>query len=272
MTAPAITSPADLAPGIYDGLPFDLYLAIAAASSSALKTLAICPAKLGIEREQSAAMRLGSLTHCVLLEPGEMLRRYAPTSIDRRGTKAWVAEEEAAGGRELVKRDEWDEAIAMCDAVRRHPVARTLLSGAATERTLIWADPETGVRCKARLDAHSPAGCPLDVKTAADGSPYAWHKAAIRCGYYLQAAHYLAGCCALGLPDDGMPFIVIEKSAPYVVSVYDLDPALIAEYGGRRISLLRAWAAASESAEPLPGYVSADRIHQLTAPAWAFEE
>ncbi len=270
MNAPARTLPA---PGIYPGMPFDEYLAIPAASASALKTVAVCPAKLGVEREQTAAMRMGSLTHCAILEPDALERRYAPTDLDRRGTKAWDAEALAAGGRELVKRADFDEALAMRDAVHAHATARELLADAITERTLTWTDPETGVPCKARLDIYSV--CPADLKTTADASPHGWGMAAISSGYYLQAAHYLEGCRACGLNADGMPFIVVEKEFPHVVEVYELDPRLLDITARRRIDYLRAWRealAVRAHGLPLPGYTGGNGIHQLTAPMWALEE
>ena len=269
MTAIAITAPA----GIIDGLPFDEYLQISAASVTAMKAVALCPAKLGVEREQTAAMRMGSLTHCAILEPAALERRYAPTDLDRRGTKAWDAEALAAGGRELIKRDEWNTALAMRDAVHAHATARELLADAITERTLTWTDPETGVPCKARLDIYSV--CPADLKTAADASPDGWGKAAIKDGYYLQAVHYLEGCRALGLNADGMPFVVVEKSFPHVVEVYELDPRLLDITARRRINYLHAWriaVAARAQGIRLPGYTGAAGIHQLTAPMWAMGE
>lgn len=259
--------------GIHDGLPFSDYLAIPAANASALKIVATCPAKLGIEREQSAAMRLGTLAHCALLEPAALDLRYAVTDLDRRGTKAWDAEALAAGGRELIKRDEWETALAMRDAVHAHAAASALLADAITERTLTWTDPETGVPCKARLDIYGV--CPADLKTAADASPHGWGKAAIKDGYYLQAVHYLEGCRALGLNADGMPFVVVEKSFPHVVEVYELDQRLLDITARRRIDYLRAWRealAVRAHGLPLPGYTGGNGIHQLTAPAWALEE
>jgi len=265
----AITAPA----GIIDGLPFDEYLSIAAASVTAMKAVALCPAKLGVEREQTAAMRMGSLTHCAILEPDALERRYAPTDLDRRGTKAWDAEALAAGGRELIKRDEWNTALAMRDAVHAHAAASALLADAITERTLTWTDPETGVPCKARLDIYSV--CPADLKTTADASPHGWGRAAISSGYYLQAAHYLEGCRACGLNADGMPFIVVEKEFPHVVEVYELDPRLLDITARRRIDYLRAWRealAVRAHGLPLPGYTGGNGIHQLTAPMWAMGE
>ena len=252
MSVAAITAPAA---GVVDGLPFDEYLSITAASASALKVLAACPAKLGTESEQTAAMRMGSLTHCAILEPDALERRYVATDLGRRGTKAWDAETQAAGGRELIKRDEWETALAMRDAVHAHPTARALLDGAVTELTLVWEDDDTGLLCKGRLDAHSPLGGPIDIKTAADASPHGWKRNAEKLMYHIQAAHYLAGCRALGLRADSMPFIVIESSAPFVVEVYPLGPRTIAEGERQRQQLLMRWHQCINTAPHLrPGY------------------
>ena len=241
MTAPAITAPVAIAPGIYPGLPFDQYLTIPAASASALKTVAVCPAKLGVEREATPALQRGTLVHCAVLEPDALEARFAATDLDRRGTKAWAAEEAAAGGRELVKRADFDEALAMRDAVLGNPTARALLAGAVTELTLVWEDDDTGLPCKARLDAHSPLGGPIDIKTANDASPHGWRRNAEKLMYHIQAAHYLAGCRALGLRADSMPFVVIESSAPFVVEIYPLGLRTVTEAERQRQQLLMRW-------------------------------
>ena len=260
----AVVGSPNIAPGIYDGLPFDEYLKIPAVSVSGLKIIADCPAKFGVEREQSAAMRIGSLTHCAILEPEALERRYAATDLDRRGTKAWDEAERAAGGRELVKRAEWDAALGMRDAVHRHPVARTLLSGAVTERTLVVEDPETGLLIRARLDAATSFGVPVDVKTCADGHPDRWLRHAMQLRYHWQAALYLDACAMTGQPADGFPFIVIESSLPYVVGVYEM-PQWRIEFGRNmyRDALARYASLIKIPRHIWPGYVPNDRIHML---------
>ena len=267
----AVVGSPNIAPGIYDGLPFDEYLKIPAVSVSGLKIIADCPAKFGVEREQSAAMRIGSLTHCAILEPEALERRYAATDLDRRGTKAWDEAERAAGGRELVKRAEWDAALGMRDAVHRHPVARTLLSGAVTERTLVWQDEETGIMCRGRLDAMSPIGCPVDVKTAADGSPSSFARQAARLRYHWQADYYLCGCMQLGLPADAFPFIVVEPDLPYIVSVYELsENDLLAGRQQYRSAMLRFAKLVVRPVREWPGYVE-NAITMINLPGWALE-
>ena len=53
--------------------------------------------------------------------------------------------------------DDYDEALLIRDAVHADPVARVLLEGARRELSIFWTDEETGVECRARLDAPAPA-------------------------------------------------------------------------------------------------------------------
>ncbi len=255
--------------GIHDGMLFADYLALDAVSASALKQVADCPAKVGMTKEQSAAMALGSLTHCAILEPDELERRYAVTDLERSGTKAWQAAEDEADGRELIKRAEWNAALRMRDAVWAHPTARALLAGAVTERTLIWQDGETGLRCKARLDAASPLGGPVDVKTATSAHPREWARQAARLRYHWQAAHYLTGCIALDQPAEAFPFVVVESSPPYIVAVYELDEeSLSAGYRQARQAIRKF--AECRRTNTWPDY--GQYIETIRLPAWALTE
>lgn len=255
--------------GIHDGMPFADYIALDAVNVSALKQVADCPAKVGTVKEQSAAMALGSLTHCAILEPDELERRYAVTDLERSGTKAWQAAEEEAGGRELVKRSDWYAALRMCDAVWAHPTARALLTGAVTERTLVWQDAETGLLCKARLDAASALGGPVDVKTAASAHPREWARQAARLRYHWQAAHYLTGCVALDQPAEAFPFIVVESAPPHIVAVYELDhDSLNAGYWKSRKALRRY--VECRRTNTWPGF--GEYIETVRLPAWALTE
>lgn len=256
--------------GIHDGLPFADYLALPAVSVSMLKQVADCPAKINVVREQSAAMALGSLVHCAILEPEQLERRYAATYYERSGTKAWDAEASAAGGRELVKIAVWEAALRMRDAVHGNPFARALISGAVTERTLIWQDDDTGLMCRARLDGQSPLGCPFDLKTTVDASPRAFVGRAVpRLQYHMQAAFYLRGCRALGLPSGGFPLIALETAPPHVTMVYPLGSRSI-EAGDQLVSaaLNRYAELLAIPSEKWPTYAH-DQCAEIDIPEWA---
>ena len=160
-----------------------------------------------------------------------------------------------AGGRTLLKPDDYDEALLIRDAVHADPVARVLLEGARRELSIFWTDEETGIECRARLDAIG-AG-PADLKRAANGSPHGFRMAAAKYGYAIQAAHYLMGCRAVGLPTDGFrfPFIAVEPNGRHpIVSVYDLDDDSMQRGLTDRANALRVYAECLQT-NVWPGYV-----------------
>ena len=177
-------------PGIYENVEFADYLAWDAVSNSRLslaaKSLAHYRDNAG--PESSKALRIGSLVHSGQLEPLELAKRYAvmppfnrddanvTTAGERsyaKTTKYYQAKEEefrrANQGKELVEQDEYDRMIGICTMVGNDECARALLnSPGPIEVSLVWDDPVTGLRCKARIDKFNPAaGRIIDLKTYA---------------------------------------------------------------------------------------------------------
>jgi len=75
----------------------------------------------------TAAMRLGTLVHCAVLEPDELSVRYgiAPDRRTKEGKAA--ASEMVAAGIEPVSAADMVQAMAMSASVRSHPDAAALL-------------------------------------------------------------------------------------------------------------------------------------------------
>lgn len=216
-------------PGVYDGIPEDHYHSSDGVSVSRLKRFAEAPAKarFGVQKE-TPALALGSLIHCAVLEPAELEHRYQVTDLDRRGTKAWDAAEAAAGGRELVKRADWDEALAIRDAVHKHPVARELLSGPLlVEQSMYWIDEETGLLCRGRTDGmRVDMRVLIDVKSTTDASPGGFARTVTDYFYDWQDAFYRAGINrSAGWTPEAFIFVAVEKEPPYLVGAYEVDPA-----------------------------------------------
>lgn len=106
-----------------------------------------------------------------------------------------------------------------------HAVSK-LLAFCEKEKTLEWADPETGILCKARTDMSESVhtGTVLDLKTCQDASYSKFRKTLFDYHYYLQMAHYANGLEALtGRPHERQIIIAIEKDAPHGFGIYQLD-------------------------------------------------
>lgn len=248
------------------------YFALDAVNASKLKAFRKAPILSQVTREETSSMRMGSLVHCAILEPELLEARYVITALDRRGTKAWEAEEQAAEGRELVKRGDYEAALRMRDSVWGNAYARDCLEGAETEMSATWTDPETGMFCKAKADAiNRLSGYLIDVKTTTDAAPDEFPRQFARLGYWLQDVFYRAGFAQCGFGDDSSTdptpflFISVEKDTPNLVSVFEMDRN---EHDKCRLELQRLMALYSECKESgvWPGYPA---YNIIKLPVWA---
>lgn len=210
--------------------------------------------------EPTAAMKLGSLVHCAVLEPDELLQRYGVCSP--RNTKAGKeqAAAMAAGGIEAVSEADMVTALNIAAAVRQHPAAAALLQSGKAEQSFWWDDADTGMRCKCRPDWLNGATV-VDLKTTADASPRGFAKSIATFRYHVQASHYLAGLGA-----ERFVFIAAEKAAPYAVAVYELDAEALAIGDELRQRDMRVIADCRATGE-WPGYSTG--IEPLSLPKWA---
>ena len=164
--------------------------------------------------KQTPALVLGSFVHTTVLEPDTVADRYKISSA-RRGTKAYT--ELIDKGIELVTQAQWDQAHAMCDAVRNHPEAAWLLSDGKAEQSVWWDDEQFDLRCKCRPDWWN-GDIVIDLKTTQDASPRGFAKSVANFRYHVQQMHYLQGTKAARFI-----FIAVEKEYPFAVGVYELD-------------------------------------------------
>jgi hypothetical protein len=116
--------------------------------------------------------------------------------------------------------------------VAAHQLAATCLEAGQSEVTLIARDAENKVDVRCRLD-FIPDCKPylVDFKTAQSASERDFERNAFSHGYHIQAAFYLDVWNALAGADDkrtGFRFVVVEKSAPYAVNVFDASPEFLA--------------------------------------------
>lgn len=260
------------------GAPTPEYAAIDAVNWSTLVHLATSAKLLEYRRdhprEETRALRVGTLIHCALLEPEQLAARYVvqPDFGDLRTKVAKATREEwrstVPETAEIVDADEHALALRVADAARAHPAVRDLLRGGRAEEVVEWHDDATGLRCKGRLDYIAPRWL-CDLKsTRAETLGELAREIAGRL-YHGQIAFYLDGAIAARKLDalSSQAFLIALQTVepfdviPVRIQVADLER-------GRALyrSLLRKYAEC-RAAEWWPGL--APGVVDLSLPEWA---
>lgn len=221
---------------LIDGMTFREYCADPAMNQSLLKeagkkTYAHMQWRMGHPKEDTAAMKLGRLAHCLALQPDTFAIEYVQgLDITRRGEKnkkRWVEFERENRAREIVTAEQIATASAMVDAIKTLPqnadARDTLLSiGARKEVSGFWRDEKTGVLCKMRVDVLLDMGefyIVVDYKTCADLTEHAWRGAMAKFGYGFQGAYYIDGVTAITGKPAVFWLVAQEKEEPYFCRV-----------------------------------------------------
>ena len=231
-------------------------------------------------QEPTQAMIIGSATHSAILEPDLFAKEWGVLPPGHGSSKA-VKEAKAElivqfGADHILKPDAYDNILAMRDSVLGNALPADLLDGATTEASYYWTDTDSGVECKARIDALPPedstwGDCVVDVKTTANGSPEEFRRSCFNFGYHISAAHYLAAT-----ERQRFILIVVEKELPHCVAVYELDDDALGLGRADREFLLGQWALceAEEAAggpDAWPGF-PCEEIQELSLPGWAYTQ
>jgi hypothetical protein len=224
--------------------------------------------------KDKAHFRVGKAAHDVVLLGARWATHYhvTPEGFSRAKTKAMADEIAAveaaeAAGLTILSHEQADQVQAMAASLAANKLARAVLSHGEPEVTLAWQDAETGVWLRARPDflPHKRQIIP-DLKTAADGSPKGFQRAIASCGYSQSAALYLDGIEAIyGERPTNWLHVVIEKEAPYVVSLYELPAEDIGRGRWLNRKAIRLYAECLNSGT-WPGY--ADAPTMLGLPGW----
>jgi hypothetical protein len=224
MTTTTERSSKSYGPGVYEGISNSVYHADPALGSTSLKTLATkTPAHYMFDKSHpkfSDAFTLGTAAHSLILEDDM-------TAIEIVFAENWLtkAAKEAksaalAAGKQPLLHKEVTQIQAMQYAVMNHPVAGKLLTDHVAEQSVFWDEGGTMLKC--RPDAWKP-GALVDLKTTVNADPREFGKTAYNFGYHQSAAHYIDGVKAATGEELPFRFVLVEKTAPYLVSVVELD-------------------------------------------------
>ena len=268
----AVEQVAPLADGIYPDMPRAAYDAIKdRANYSSLKLMDVSPAhyRHGLDvggRSDTKALKVGRALHVAVFEPHLYDEEIVTWDGGDRKGKDWKAFAALNARREILSLAEAADVRNMAASVRSNPDAMRRLAAGEAEVTLLWTDPATGVRCKARLDWISASGAIGDLKSAKDASPAAFGRQAYGLRYHVQSAFYTDGLRVLTSEELPFEFYAVENSGPHTSQVYQVAEGDIA--AGRRH--YREWLqqlVECREANRWPGY--ADHPLVLELPRWA---
>jgi exodeoxyribonuclease VIII len=224
---------------------------------------------LGNKPDPTKALIDGKKAHSYILEPEKLPDRYILLPDDfspytKEGKERIRKIQEAQ--LEPIKREEHEVFQGMADAVRNHPLVGPIIHTAIIEASIFWRDFTTGVKCKCRPDIMSfDLKLLADVKTASDASLNGFRKSIANFRYHCQAAHYLSGARTVSADFDTFLFIAVEKTPPYLVAVYELDPEGL-KRGYDQITLnYRKYQSCLETNE-WPGY--GEDVYLIDVPSW----
>lgn len=241
-------------PGIYPLMTNAEYHADPALGSTSMKTLALrTPAHWKWESEHPVhkdVYDIGTLAHSLILEGDESAVSVIDV-VDKRGKK-WTdpADEARASGKIPVTTAEWAGIEGMRDAVMAHELGRNAFTGHKAEQSVFHDD--NGLMVKVRPDAYKP-GLIVDLKTCVSADPNEFKRTAYKLGYFISAAMYVDIWKAATGEEVSFAFVNVEKTAPYLVSVVDLDEEAL-EYGRQMIIRAKAIYTECLSTNTWPGY------------------
>lgn len=232
------------------------------------------PARYKHERDNPSTEKhftIGSAVHDMVLGDGSLVV-HVPVKDWKTADARAKRDAALAEGKYPLNNAEHEQALAMAQSLRTHPTVAKHLAAGKTEVAIEGVDPSTWTPMKARLDVLDiEARVILDPKTSATTEPDDFGTHAWRHGYHMAAAHYIEMAAQA---TDTHPsewtflFAVVEKTAPYLTYVTELDAESL-DLGrrdrARGIDLYND----CERTNKWPGYTTDTIVTRL--PKWAMD-
>lgn len=235
------------------------------------------------EEEDKSHFAVGKAAHDLLLLEDRFPEAYyeLPEGFAWNKTKMMADEIAAANAAQesglcLLKADDAETVRKVAAVLRANPLVVAALKNGVTEETLVHVDPETGVWLRARPDFRSntittggAVRLDVDLKFMAPThcSPDGFSRAIGNFGFHQSAAFYADALKAIyGHAPTNRLHIVVEKEAPYSVSLYELPEDDVARGRWLNRQAIRKFADCL-SADRWPAYSNEPTLCGLTG--WA---
>lgn len=270
-------------PGIYREVSSVDYHTGPGLGSSHLRELLRSPlhyqTSVKLPHKETPAMRLGTATHCAILEPERFEIEYVEAPIVDRRTKDGKAlwNELEQSGKIILSSDEYSRVTEMAKGMRSHELASKLIIGGASEQSIYWEqgvsspNVETSILCKSRPDYVKPMKkgyVIVDIKTTQDAHIIEFQrKAYYKWFYHLQAAHYIRGFeNVTGEKVIAFIYIAIESEPPYAISIFKAGDDYLRAGEEKTLELYELYANCVAK-DNWPSY--SEEIQELRLPKWA---
>lgn len=243
--------------------------------STSLKTLAKQPPARWLWESQNQVHNdyfdFGNVSHSVILEGnyGNLREIKAPNWLTKAAKEA-RDQARAEGYAPLLSKDV-EKIRAMREAIMQNTDAARLLTGHVAERSYFatLATPSGPFQGKCRPDLFHPfQGTIGDLKTVASADPKEFARTAYNLGYHQSAAWYQDVVEAVTGFKPRFVFLLIEKEAPYLSSVVELDAEFVAWGRAENDRAIRIYRECAEN-DRWPGFAP---VSNLAAPLWAVRE
>ena len=234
---------------VIEDLPMDTYQAdMAHVSNSGIKQVLISPDNFlawvsergeDDDDEEEDHFRFGRAVHMSILEPKLFESMYVVepvfeglTKDGKMSTRSGEAQEkkkawyqELPEGALVITEAEMDMLTMMIQQLVNHPQANELLKNGKPEVTLLWTDPITKIRCRARPDyiSRDPNGniYVMDVKSTKARTKDEFKREIERLNYNMQLAFYSDGIKETFKQEpEAAAFIALSKVFPHHCFVY----------------------------------------------------
>ncbi len=219
------------------------------------------------------AMKVGRITSVGVFEPDRFVEEVAVFEGKVRRGKDWDAFLDKHPDSEIVTEAMHETAQAISRAVRADHHAMKYLSNGKGEQSMLWTYgvrpmndlPGFSVQLKSRLDFIGQDAI-ADLKTTVSAAPDAFGRTVMNLDYLAQGAFYVDAVKAVTGRAYPYVFVVVEKTPPFIVQVYEVDEEQL-ELGRQRYRGLLSTFNAYRSQGRWPGYFEGPA--KLMLPRWA---
>jgi exodeoxyribonuclease VIII len=261
--------------GIYNNLDINEYHSEEGISSTGISLILDCPKRYYYEYKESKEetiskksdkFKIGRAVHLMVLEPKKFdetfyLMHESVNLTTKVGKEAYAQAEIKANGRDILRKGEWEEIVAMAESIKQHSIWDGF-KDALVEQSIFWDGGIYNTRLRARPDIFNEK-IVMDIKTTDSIANFS--KSLYNYGYHRQAAMQVDGLKSIDGKDRHFAFFVVEKKAPYLTACFTMDAASL-NYGRQQYLDGAAMYAECMRTNIWPGY--AEEVQLITLPSW----